>query len=282
MREAISGELVLAFAGDEESYGELGMEYLLKYHPKSIGDATITVDAGSPNILRFGEKGAIWMTVTAKSNSYHAAHTHLGTSAIEKLTDAMLDLRALRNYPVNAPPNVLAAIEEAASAIETTVDSGETDVLKSVTVNFTVIKGGHLSNVAPKDCKVSVDIRLPAGVRVAEVEREIEAILKKHQDVSAQYLVRDEANWSDPDTEIIQLLKLNGERCLGKTPLVSMRIGQSDSRLYRYRSIPTVVCGQTPHNMGGSDEYIDIAELHQLTEMLALSAYDYLSSEDVG
>jgi succinyl-diaminopimelate desuccinylase len=61
-----------------------------------------------------------------------------------------------------------------------------------------------------------------------------------------------------------------------------MRVGASDSRLYRKAGMPTVVCGLTPNNMGGSDEYVDVEELTALGVILTLSAFDFLNSKENG
>ena len=41
--------------------------------------------------------------------------------------------------------------------------------------------------------------------------------------------------------------------------------------------LPAVVCGLTPHNLGGADEYIQLEDLRAVGYMHALSAFDFLS-----
>jgi len=41
--------------------------------------------------------------------------------------------------------------------------------------------------------------------------------------------------------------------------------------------VPTVVCGLTPYNMGGADEYVDIGELLAVGDIFALTAFDFLN-----
>lgn len=60
------GEVVLALAGDEESMGRDGTLFLLETVPALRGDACIVVDAGSPAVIRFGEKGMVWLTLQAE------------------------------------------------------------------------------------------------------------------------------------------------------------------------------------------------------------------------
>jgi Acetylornithine deacetylase/Succinyl-diaminopimelate desuccinylase and related deacylases len=64
-RDAWSGEIVLTLAGDEENMGSLGTGYMMEHIPHARGDANICGDVGSPRIVRFGEKGLMWVEVEA-------------------------------------------------------------------------------------------------------------------------------------------------------------------------------------------------------------------------
>jgi acetylornithine deacetylase/succinyl-diaminopimelate desuccinylase-like protein len=95
-RDAWRGEAVLALAGDEESMGPLGTKWLLDHVPEARGDAVIIGDAGSPLVLRFGEKGFLWLEVEARGRAAHGAHVHLGENALDRLSEALDAIRALR------------------------------------------------------------------------------------------------------------------------------------------------------------------------------------------
>ena len=64
-RDAWAGEIVLTLAGDEENMGSLGTGYMLEHVPHAAGDANICGDVGSPRVVRFGEKGLMWVEVEA-------------------------------------------------------------------------------------------------------------------------------------------------------------------------------------------------------------------------
>ena len=74
-REAWRGEVVLALSGDEESMGRLGAHWLLDNVACARGDAVIIGDAGSPAVVRFGEKGFLWIELEAAGTPGHGAHT---------------------------------------------------------------------------------------------------------------------------------------------------------------------------------------------------------------
>jgi len=68
LREAradLAGELVLALVGDEETGSRWGTQHLLAHVPEARGDAMLSGDAGAPAVLRFGEKGQMWLEVSA-------------------------------------------------------------------------------------------------------------------------------------------------------------------------------------------------------------------------
>lgn len=277
VRDGFAGEVVATFAGDEESMGMEGSGYLLDNVPHAGGDAMICADAGSPQILRFGEKGMIWLRLDATGKSAHAAHVHKGDSAIEKLLDTIQAIKSIRDYPVAAPQAVLDAIAASTQASEALSGKGESDVLRGVTVTFGTVNGGRLSNLIADEATATADIRLPVGVSVAEIEATLNRIVSQQPGVTMSISRRYEASWTSPDHEVITLLKKQCTDTLGITPVVNMRVGASDSRHYRRHHIPTVVCGLTSYNMGSADEHVYVEELCRLGEIFALSAFDYLN-----
>ena len=67
------------------------------------------------------------------------------------------------------------------------------------------------------------------------------------------------------------------ERVIGAPVVRNMRVGASDARLYRIAEVPTVVCGLTPHNLGGPDEFAEVSELLSLAKIHALAALAFLT-----
>ena len=61
---------------------------------------------------------------------------------------------------------------------------------------------------------------------------------------------------------------------------VNMRVGGSDARWFRMAGLPTVVYGPTPHNMGGADEWVSVAELEAIAQVHAMAGFDFLHGGD--
>ena len=276
-KSAWRGEAVLALAGDEESMGTLGTQWLLENVPAARGDAAIIGDAGSPLVVRFGEKGFLWVRVTARGRAAHGAHVHLGVNALDRLRaalDIIAGLCALRAAPL---PGVAEAIAAAKPVSEALGGAGEADVLGSVTVNLGRIAGGSSPNLVPAEAEAALDIRLPAGISTAAAEAALATALAGHAGVTFEVIRRFEPTVTDPASEIVRTVRTAAEQVLGRAPAVNMRVGGSDARLFRRAGIPTVVYGPTPINMGGLDEQVLLDELEVVARVHALAAFDFLS-----
>lgn len=277
-RENWSGELVLALTGDEETAGPDGTQFLLDSCEFANGDAMMCADAGSPQVLRFGEKGVLWLTLMAEGRPGHGAHAHLTISAIDRLLAALVTLSTLRDLTVHANHIVSAAIDQAAEFSEIISGPGETDTLKSVTVNIGTIEGGIVANLVAGHACATVDIRLPAGLMIAELKAHIKDLIGRLPGIRYQIDNETEATITPPDHEIVKMTACNCKEVLGQPVVSTMRVGSSDAALYRKKDIPSVVCGLTPHNMGAADEYVEIEELVALSKIYALTAFDYLTA----
>ena len=163
-RDAWSGEIVLTLAGDEENMGSLGTGYMMEHIPHARGDANICGDVGSPKVVRFGEKGLMWVEVEATGSPAHGAHVHRGTNAIDRLRTALDRLKDLEDVPFQTPPVVTAAIAKAKAISEPLSGAGESETLQRVTVNIGTIEGGTSPNLVPTHCIARADIRLPVGI----------------------------------------------------------------------------------------------------------------------
>ena len=273
-RDAWSGELVLTLAGDEESMGPLGTRWLLDNVPHATGDAVIIGDAGSPSVLRFGEKGFLWLEIDAAGRAAHGAHVHLGDNAVERLLDALARLRQLEDLVADAPTAVLDAIARSRAISEPLAGAGEAAVLGRVTVNIGRVEGGTSTNLVPASARAGVDIRLPVGVPTGLAERSLAAALDL-PGVTYRVLRRFEPNYTEPGSELVRRCAAAAHEVVGEVA-VNMRVGGSDARWFRMAGLPTVVYGPTPHSMGGPDEWVDVAELDQVARVHALTAFDIL------
>jgi len=276
-RDAWSGEIVLTLAGDEENMGSLGTGWMLEHIPHARGDANICGDVGSPKVVRFGEKGLMWVEVEASGSPAHGAHVHLGTNAIDRLRVALDRLKDLETLPFQAPPAVTQAIARAKPISEPLSGAGESETLQRVTVNIGTIEGGTSPNLVPTKALARADIRLPVGITTDVLAAKLDEWLAPLEGVTWHAIRRFEASFTPPAHEIVVRTAKVAEEVLGTAAAVNMRVGGSDSRWYRPAGVPTVVLGLTPFNMGGADEYVVVDELRAVAKIHTLTAYDFLT-----
>lgn len=278
-RDAWSGEIVLTLAGDEENMGSLGSGWMLKHIPHAAGDANICGDVGSPKVVRFGEKGLMWVEIEATGSPAHGAHVHKGVNAVDRLRTALDRLKDLEEVPFQSPPVVTSAIAKAKAISEPLSGAGEAHTLQHVTVNIGTIEGGTSPNLVPTHAIARADIRLPVGITTDVLVRQLDEWLAPLDGVSWKAIRRFEPSFTPPDHEIVRRTAEVAAEVLGEAPAVNMRVGGSDSRWYRMFDVPTVVLGLTPFNMGGPDEYVLVDELLAVAKIHTLVAYDFLSAE---
>ena len=254
------GEIVLALAGDEERMGELGTQWMLDHLPEVRGDGVIVADVGGPHTVRLGEKGMVWLDLAAQGRAAHGAHIHAGENAVDRLIDALVDLRRLEAL-APAPPAEAAETMRVAAAEPGSDPPPARRTMERVTVNLGRIEGGVSANLVPAAARAGVDVRLPLGVGTTRVEAEIARILDRHSAVSWEVTRRYEPTWTRRDSPIAQAC-LGATRALLDAPaFTDMRIGGSDARLWRRAGIETVVQGLTPCNLGAPDENLLVEEL---------------------
>lgn len=277
-KESWSGEVVIALAGDEETMGTLGSGFLLDHVETVKCDAMICPDAGSPLVVRVGEKGLIWVEISATGQPAHGAHVHKGINAIERLLSALQLLKDLEKLPVNSPKEVEDVIDAAKDISEPLGGIGEQETLKRLTVNIGTIRGGTSPNLVPDEAYAAADIRLPMGICTEDVVRYLHNAIDPLEGVSMKVTRQYEPSWTSPSEDIVKYSLHAARAVVSPSAAPNMRVGASDSRLFRQRGIPTVVVGLTPYNMGGPDEYIAVEELGQVAKIHALSAWQFLQS----
>jgi len=272
-----SGELVLTLVGDEETGGLWGTQHLLKTVPEAAGDAMLSADAGSPQVVRIGEKGQIWLEIAAEGKANHGAHVHLGVNAIERLMAALEALTSLRAMPCQIPEDVLAVMRAAQPVSEAVSGEGEAHTLSHVTLNIGRIEGGSAVNIIPDAARALCDVRIPPGLTVADIEREVGRLIGGLPGIAHRVLSATEATVTDPNHECVTLAIANAAAVVSGGAVVNMRVGFSDARFYRLHGVPSIVYGPTPHNMGGPDEHVTIEDLFAVFYVHAMTAFDFLA-----
>jgi succinyl-diaminopimelate desuccinylase len=275
-RQAWAGRVTLAAVADEETMGPWGANYLVDHEPRLRGDAALIGEPSTPRTVRFGERGMVWVRLTARGQSAHAAYPHAGWNAIFAVAEALQELRALEALPWPVPREVADRIEEARAATDALLGPGAADTLASVTVNAGVVRGGTKINLVADRCEAEVDVRLPPGVSTGEVLRHVGRVARRHHGMRYEVLHLSEPNWTSPDLPFMQVVQRAVTRVRGEAPHFNISSPGTDSRVFRRVGIPVAVFGPTPYGMGAADEHVTVADFLDTVRVHALSALQFL------
>ncbi len=279
LRQHWKGKLTLTLVSDEETFGPWGARYLLDHRPDVLGDCVLNGEPSTAKLVRFGEKGLLWLELETRSKGGHGGYPHVSPNAIKEAGKIVGELEALGDAIAAEPPGeVRQRIEAARATFDGMLGERATETLQAVTVNIGKIRGGTKMNMIASDCVVEVDIRCPIGVPTEHALQAFATIVQRHVGASYRVVNRSEPNAVEPDHELMRLVATNAEALRGVRPLPSISLGGTDARLWRLRGIPGIVYGPSPNNMGAPDEFVDIDDLLGTTAVHVLSAYDYLTA----
>jgi succinyl-diaminopimelate desuccinylase len=280
VRQRLRGKLTLTVVSDEETFGPWGARYLLANRPEVRGDCLLNGEPSTPQTIRFGEKGLLWLDLEVRTKGGHGGSPHLSPNAITVSASIIGELAELGSIVVETPPGVAEKIAAAGTILDEQIGPGTTQVLQHVTVNIGTIDGGLKLNMIAPTCRTAVDLRCPVGVSTKAVLEQFERILERHRavgEITYKIVNRTEPYTCDPNHPMVQIVQDNAERVRGIRPVPIVSLGGTDARLWRQAGIPAYVYGPSPHNMGAPDEHATLDDLFGTVWVHVLSAYDYLA-----
>jgi succinyl-diaminopimelate desuccinylase len=155
--------------------------------------------------------------------------------------------------------------------------AGASKIVRRVTVNPGLVRGGAKVNMVAAECVFEVDIRLPNGIEAPQILAEVDRIVARHPEVSYRQILYNPPSWCPPDSEMANLVRANAQAIAGIDPTPVISLGGTDARLWRYKDLPAIVYGPSPTGMGSVDEHVTVDEFFHVVKSHVLSAYDYLS-----
>ncbi len=260
-RNSWSGRLTLTLVSDEETGAKYGTEHLVESLPEVHGDYVLSAEPSGVGLVRFGEKGATRITVSARGRTGHSPVPSSGSNAIELLTAFLKDLLSLRDLRVEVPTWFADTLEAMRPTFEAIYGTGTADLMRQVTVNIGTIVGGQKDNIIPGYAEAWIDIRLPFGLTHAQMLTELDGLLMDHPQVSYEVRHWRDPNVSDPNNPLFAIFRESVARVAGREPTLSCSFGGTDCRFWRYRGIPAAVYGPDAHNLGSENEYIEVGDL---------------------
>lgn len=281
-RDSFQGRVTFAAVSDEETGGKWGTEYLVENHPEYSGDAVLNGEPSTNDVIRFGERGPIWLEIAVRGQAAHISTLDEKVSAVEILADVIHDLTRRDDLTdrYEIPEKVEAAIREAEDAMDGALGEGATDRVLKPDRNFGVIEGGEKANLVAERARAELDVRMPVGASTDDARAWVEdAVADYPGNVEVTTLLQQDPTWSDFEHPIFQALQAAAGRVRGTEPKFSCSLGGSDCRFYRFEGIPCAVYGPTPYNLGSENEHIYVDDFVEVAQAQTMAAAAYLRGE---
>lgn len=268
-RNEWKGTIKGIFVGDEQVGGSLGTKFLLADSVEWYSDALVNGDMGSPYIIRFGEKGLVWIKLDSFGKSGHGAYVFDNDSAIEKILLGIekIKIKISEIEGGDEYKKISKEIMKSEQIFKYHSMHNEIKTLNTITCNIGKIEGGNLVNLSADKASALIDIRVPCGYQCNQIINLLDDVCNDIKGLQYSIVDMVEPNYTDPESDIIKIAKKCCKSVLGDNVTASCRVGASDSVYFRKAGIPTVNCGLRSHGAGEYDEYIEIQELEDLFDI---------------
>jgi acetylornithine deacetylase len=241
----LAGDVVVAAVCDEEMAG-LGTRALLA---GTRADAAIVTEP-TELVVGLAHKGFAGFSIETVGAAAHGSMPELGRDAIVEMGPVLVALRAL----------------------DAQLQSGTRDpLLGTASLHASVIAGGQEFSSYPASCVVHGEIRTlpgmldPAGLLQA-------AVGASGADARLVLEVTGEPLQTDPDATIAQLVVRHAGTMFGGLPY------WTDAAQLAAAGIPTVLFGPSGIGAHADEEWVDLASVERVRDVLVATARDFCGS----
>lgn len=258
-REHLAGSVVLTLVGDEVRFGDRGTAHLLATRPDLVGDAVISAEGSGWMTLAVAEKGVAWFDLVAEGPAGHASTARAGQTAVARLAAAICSVDALNEWWVPSPAGLPQAI----------ADDGHPG--RRVAVNVGIIEAGEARGMVAPRATARLDVRLPPGLGLDELDRRINDAVAPHGVTSTR--VRGwEASWDCIGTPVVDTVAAAMHRVRGSDATPTVRHPASDVMRWRKLGVPGICLGPQPTEAAGIDDHARAQDVVDCAAVYAIAA----------
>jgi LysW-gamma-L-lysine carboxypeptidase len=139
---------------------------------------------------------------------------------------------------------------------------------KSLSASLTVIRGGSYSNVIPKKCQMTFDVRIPPGMNSAAVKEQLVALVEGHAraregvDAKVEFDGSTEPYDAPLDSVVVRAFQRSILKTLNSRPVLTHKTGTGDMNTLAGRmGTPCVTYGPADSNLGHTEmEFVDVPD----------------------
>ncbi|MGG3883515.1 M20 family metallopeptidase [Brevibacillus panacihumi] len=265
-KQPFTGKILLCIPCDEEGM-MIGIKDFIRRGWADQVDAAIICEP-EENQLCITQKGAMRAILRTFGKMAHGAMPLTGINPNTRMARAILELEELERkemarlgeHPMLGWPSITPTILQAP------------------------VKGDPQINVVPDQCMTTLDIRTIPGQHHDVLQAEMQAILQRlgqeDDKFRATLEVIEERPWTltAMEEEVVKAVASSYRELTGKEPVYNGVPGATDGTFLHKAGIPILTTGagdrHIPHH---ADEYVDIAQLVESTQLFALSALTFLT-----
>jgi acetylornithine deacetylase/succinyl-diaminopimelate desuccinylase-like protein len=283
--------LTLVAAADEEAGGQFGIEWLLNQDIADLKGIEYVINEGGEGKIwnhvpvfscQCGEKGILWLKLTVKGTSGHAAMPTQG-NAIHRMATIISRLnRRKAMVTLGATSRGYLSVLARKRGLKLTENSAATDYSLKMfanrhfrnerlvqamlynTITPTIIKAGEETSILAESCELTLDCRLLPGENPEVFLKEVQQLIN---DRMVEYEVIQSAapTESSIDTQLYQVMEQVVQQTVPQAVLVPfLAPGRTDSRYFRERGI--IAYGFMPVLLGETE----LQRTHGIDERLSL------------
>lgn len=247
----LGGTLLVAGFADEEHGNEYGAKYVLSEAGLTADYAVVPDCGGHMQEIDFGEKGAVFLTVTCRGAAAHASLPAEGVNAITAMASLVCAMSA---GDLPSPPH---------------------PHFSPATMNIGVISGGSVANIVPDCCRLEVDFRILPGTSPEDIRQFaqgcIEKASKEHPraEFSIDRLFHMPPHTVEDDNPLARAVQAASQELFGR-PMRPLYLGGITlAKEFALAGIPAVGLGpgslEAAHKV---DEWIEIDETIAFADFL--------------
>ena len=255
---------MLVFVCDEETGGESGIRRLLTDHMLRPADCLIAepTPARHPSIGQKGlcRLGCEFTGVPAHGSLYPA----VGVSAIMEAMDLLAYVKGLheREFPVD--DHLKEIIARSSRVLEQEFKIHDvSDILKKLSFNPGIIKGGEKSNVVAQQCTLELELRVPWGCSINSLIADISAHVRNGKVVVEE---TNDPSITDPSCTLATITCDEVHKVWGGPVFPIVQWAASDARHLRLHGFNVIQYGPG-----------EIRSLHAVDERVAIVSLEKAS-----
>jgi succinyl-diaminopimelate desuccinylase len=262
-RDSWPGRVTLTAVSDEVMFGERGSAFLLESKPFLLGDALLSGEGPGSMGLAVAEKGVVWLELEGKCSSGQGMLVRKGETAVARLAAIIGELDELNTRRVDAPGE-LAAVEPTPLAFR-------------VSANVGVVRAGKVPSQVAHSAVALVDLRVPPGLTIGDIEAEVARIVAGVEGVSWRRIHGWSPSWTSPSHPFAQAVAEAAWFVRGKSPARVVRLPASDAGRWRRAGVPAVCYGPQPTLAVGVDDYVFEQDLVDCVKVYAIATAQFLT-----